>query len=455
MSDQSIQLRSLLTTNNSQHSLDPSGDQFEPSTSSSDEPGRPNNQSVDQSFIQLANQTLLLPLQPPLSFETADSSASSSYSQSFNQSFNQSPGHRSASFTRNRPPPLKLVTSAKRFNVSTPQPVNQTINPAALLPPEQQRFTDDGSFNQTFNQSLLDQSINPHHLTRYDQPINHSVYQTIDIDREEAYRRFIALNRRRAVSSSIGHNLSLIALIVNQILSVVAIAFASMWAHFDGVIIGCLSFLAGVGFCWLWWRQSLMSKKPAVKFFLRPMLILFRVELVACLLLLILLHALHVDPSTSHFPNACADRSNYPCVRLDANQSTSSLQLQLPMLRSSLSMVRDAMVDHFQGRAGYTVLSADSYTESSSQSISHSVNHSYQVIGVHVRVLNTIFGIPSDLYVKLTCSESTRTTVVALHSENRVMLPDYGLNVRHIDQVLQFVRHVDLGPEVSCHGTVD
>ena len=74
------------------------------------------------------------------------------------------------------------------------------------------------------------------------------------------------------------------------------------------------------------------------------------------------------------------------------------------------------------------------------------------MITIRVRVLNTIFGIPSDLYVKLSCDELTRTAVIAMHSENRVMLPDYGLNVRQVDQLLQFVQSVNLGPRVPCRG---
>ena len=195
----------------------------------------------------------------------------------------------------------------------------------------------------------------------------------------------------------------------------------------------------------------------------------FRALLLCVLLLYVLVHALHGDPAWSPYPVDCpSSAASVACVRLGGNATQALAFLPAPVTSSSLSSTRLALLSYASSMAGWSVLDSLTYSDTRAQE---------DVVLVRVRALTSVLGLPSDVNIRIACnaqhSQSAPLAVPHLHrtapptltpsdapplccaacaesevwvqSASRVSLwsADYGLNVRHVDDLHQWMAAVE------------
>ena len=179
---------------------------------------------------------------------------------------------------------------------------------------------------------------------------------------------------------------------------------------------------------------------------------MLRVCMLCWLLLYVCVHALHGDPAWSPYPLDCASSTSTSlCARLGANASASLAFLQPPpTTSSSLSDTRTALLAFIDSRDGWTVLDSNTYRTYHTYHASHqpSVPHdsSSDVVLVRVRALDTLLALPSDINIRIHCSQwQGAGSEVWVQSASRVGLLglDFGLNLRHVDDIASWVRQVE------------
>ena len=196
----------------------------------------------------------------------------------------------------------------------------------------------------------------------------------------------------------------------------------------------------------------------------------FRALLLCVLLLYVLVHALHGDPAWSPYPLDCPlSAASVACVRLGGNATAALAFLPAPVTSSSLSSTRLALLSYASSMAGWSVLDSLTYADARSQE---------DVVLVRVRALTSVLGLPSDVNIRIACNAQHSQSTLSPHSTSRALhcsllslrltlLPpccgasaesevwvqsasrvslwsaDYGLNVRHVDDLHQWMAAVE------------
>ena len=257
-----------------------------------------------------------------------------------------------------------------------------------------------------------------------------------DPETQRVEERIVHITAKSHSTSRPLHNLSLLAYFLHQLLAIAVVVLASLWRDWWGVAIGCVCFVLGVLGSLVWWYGLLMRRPVWVTHLIRPLVFALRLVLVSLLVSLVLIHLLHPDTTWASYPSSCPLSSSPPCARVGANSSRVSA-LQPPVLYSTLSTLRAGLLQYVVGQEGWLVL--DSATYNTSDSDSDSMAADGDSVLIRVRALSTVLSLPHDISIRIFCSSASHAAVWVQSASRVSSLPDYGVDTRHVDDIVQYL----------------